>query len=101
MTSETSWSEEFEMPSLQVAADHLTSQAEQETQAELEADFESFAGSQLMIRSKSGARGLHRFQNKGRRDSGDGPRPPGEQAALPGAGRHGARQGSRCGNRHF
>ena len=34
--------------------DHLTSQEEEQSQAELEADFESFAGSQLMIRSKSG-----------------------------------------------
>ena len=52
MTNETNWSEEFAPPSLQEAADHLTSQTEQETEAELEADFESFAGSQLMIRSK-------------------------------------------------
>src|SRR5262249_39567218 len=55
MTNETSWSEGFETPSLHEAAVHLTSQTEQGTQAEIEADFESFAGSQLMIRSKSGA----------------------------------------------
>src|SRR5215468_2662533 len=54
MPNETNWSEEFETPSLQEAADHLTSQTEQQTQADLDADFAHFAANHLMIRSKSG-----------------------------------------------
>src|SRR5262249_24475016 len=54
MQNETNWSEEFAPPSLQEAADQLTSQTEKQTQAELDADFAHVAGNHLMISSKSG-----------------------------------------------
>src|SRR5437762_2309490 len=44
MTNATSWSEEFATRSLQEAGEHLISQTEQQIQADLEADFETFAG---------------------------------------------------------